>query len=305
MPDPTAPAVEPVADPAGESGPAPLETGFDFEAAFSGPLDASKPVEAVADPPAEAPAGDSGPTDGEPSEPVASKPADQETEPAAPRRGKAIEAERHSWAEREAELRANWEAERQKAATAEQEMAAAQAKQQELLAQVASEVGPQAEFDRLNSLPSSGLTFEQQEQLDGWKAARATLAPRIEFAQQVARNNLNAGLLAEAARLAELPGIEAEAITKTGAGSQTPFEDLCRYFYDTATEQARGRVAELEAELTDLRTKRAGQAAPLASGGASPGLAPARNPNAFDPTQPLDEMWRESFALPVGRNGTR
>jgi hypothetical protein len=217
-------------------------------------------------------------------------------------RGRQADAERiQSYEDKLAAARQEWEAERNRADEANRALEQRRLQDEANLKQISHDIGPQEEFERLNGLPSTELTGEEQDKLDAWKLERSKLGPRIEAARRMVAN----GLRQEAALVQQLPGISGETIANTAG--ENAFSQLCTYFYNTgkgqAEEAARERIAELEAELEDLRTRSpVSTNRPLVRGGASSVGAPQPNNGpVFDPTHSAEWNLQQAFPVPQRR----
>lgn len=304
MASPVAPATEPAAVQQAEPGQAASPDGSDllddFNTAFGlappAPLNASP---AVADPAPEAPVGE--PVESEdgdqPSPAPASTPDGEEaSEPKLSRRQQAE-------AERQAELsaaKAEWEAERVRADEAERKNAALLADKQQRSQDYIATMGTDAEFNRLNSRPSSELSYEEQVKLDSWKVARA---PRGLMEQDAMERVLNV-LAGQIHEYVTLPCVDEAAVKDTAHLGL-----INKHFHEAgrATERAEWepKVAALNDEITQLkadnhalRAQRVGQARqPEAGGNSPPNGRP--NANAYDPNKSLDQEWGEAWSFPA------
>lgn len=302
MPEPESSAAptEAAAVAPAESAPAvasPIPEGFDLESAFSlRALSASPAVAAPAVPAVE----------GEPAQPeaVASTPDDQDQEPVAegatsePKLSRRQQAE----AERQAEIaaaRAEWEAERQRADSAERENAVLREAEQKRVAAYVERMGDDREFNRLNGLPSSSLSYEEQTLLDQWKLNRTDR----DLLEQDATNRVLNVQAAEVQRVSKaLAGVDPDAVRQAPS-----FGAIYEHFYEAGGKAVRAelqdQIAQLEADNRALRAQRLGQARQPEAGGASPASTQA-NPNTWPTHLTADEDLAAAFSVGP-RNGRR
>lgn len=233
------------------------------------------------------------------SQPVAaeSKPDDDGEEPEGEQpklsRRQAAEQERQ---QKQAELVQRAEAAEARTADLERQLSGQQTEQERLYEQFAAEEGPEAEYQRLKELPSTALTFEEQEKLDGWKQARQENAPRLQYAfDDITRRIANSidltlmGLGIDKALISQQP--HPAALIQLAVNHVST---ALKAEHAAALAAANEQVEQLQAELRDARTKAAGSVRQLEVGGVS--AAARGNGHArFDPSKTADELFRAAF----------
>lgn len=296
MASPLAPATEPAAAPQAEPAAASaIPEDFDFDTAFSPSALIARPTVAASAP--EAPVGEPVAAEAAPADAPASTPdGEAESEPAKLSRRQQLEAERQAEL---AAARQDWEAERTRADTAEREAAALREANQQRVQGYLARVGDDAEFNRLNSRPSSELSYDDQVKLDNWKLNRVDL----DLFQQDALYRVQSQQAASAQRVSGKPGVSVEVIQKN-----PDFGAICEHFYDAGAQTVRAelndRIAQLEADNKALLTQRVGQARQPEAGGNSPPASSNANPNAWNPDLPVDDALDAAFGARVFRRAS-
>jgi hypothetical protein len=275
------------------------DSSFDFDAAFGD----APGVKAAPTPSAE-----SGQSQAEQSsQPVAgeSKPDDdgeQDDEPAAAAVGEQPKLSRRQQAEQErqrelAEVRQRADAAEARTADLERQLGGQQSAQDEIQSEIAAGLGDQTEFERLSALPSSALTYEEQENLDVWKEARAKFVPFVDLARR--------SILVDMAQRTD--AIMAEiGVDRAAVSRQPDVPDLIRLAvnhvttalksaHTTALSAANDQIEQLRGELHEARTKAAGSTRPLETGGLSAPAVRSNGAARFDPSKTADELFRSAF----------
>lgn len=156
-------------------------------------------------------------------------------------------------------------AQRQRAEASEQQLQAFQAEQRKLEMEVAQEFGSDAEFQRLNAQPSSVLSWEDQQRLEAWKAARARYQPVTRRQDNLWRDSI-ARHFNEVEKRPDLKGVDRDLVRKAlGAGDLAA---IVGHYVETATAEAKEQVKQLQTELKALKTRAAARP-DFASGGVS------------------------------------